>query len=199
MVREEQKKMSSREKILERIKNNQPAKAPATQATLKHSVIINPLEKFQNVLQSIGGEAMVVDSKDEIQLYLSTNFPQAKNIISSLSSIPTTISSTSKPHDLSTIEVAILEAQFGVAENGAVWLPDKNMIDRVLPFICENLILVIRHESIVSTLHEAYDLIDDSLHEYGVFIAGPSKTADIEQSLVLGAHGAKTLTVFIVK
>ena len=34
---------------------------------------------------------------------------------------------------------------------------------------------------------------------FGVFIAGPSKTADIEQSLVLGAHGPKTMTVFVIE
>jgi L-lactate dehydrogenase complex protein LldG len=33
---------------------------------------------------------------------------------------------------------------------------------------------------------------------FGVFLAGPSKTADIEQSLVLGAHGARGLVVFLV-
>jgi L-lactate dehydrogenase complex protein LldG len=31
-----------------------------------------------------------------------------------------------------------------------------------------------------------------------VFIAGPSKTADIEQSLIIGAYGARSLTIFIL-
>jgi L-lactate dehydrogenase complex protein LldG len=35
-------------------------------------------------------------------------------------------------------------------------------------------------------------------HAYAGFISGPSKTADIEQSLVIGAHGARALTVFAV-
>jgi L-lactate dehydrogenase complex protein LldG len=71
------------------------------------------------------------------------------------------------------------------------------MLDRALPFICENLILVVQRKNIIPTLHEAYELIADSNYDYGTLIAGPSKTADIEQSLVLGAHGPKTLAVFI--
>jgi L-lactate dehydrogenase complex protein LldG len=102
------------------------------------------------------------------------------------------------PHSLERIQVAILEAEFGVAENGAVWITEKSMIDRALPFICENLVLIIKKENILSTLHEAYDRIDNCEYNYGTFISGPSKTADIEQSLVLGAHGAKSMTVFIV-
>jgi L-lactate dehydrogenase complex protein LldG len=47
-------------------------------------------------------------------------------------------------------------------------------------------------------MHDAYKRIGLAPYTYGAFIAGPSKTADIEQSLVLGAHGPKSMTVFIL-
>lgn len=47
-------------------------------------------------------------------------------------------------------------------------------------------------------MHEAYEKISLEDAGFGVFISGPSKTADIEQSLVYGAHGAKELLVAII-
>jgi L-lactate dehydrogenase complex protein LldG len=89
-------------------------------------------------------------------------------------------------------------AHFGVAENGAVWLTDELMPDRVIPFICQHLVIVLKRSDILPTLVEAYQRIDDAKYAFGIFIAGPSKTADIEQSLVLGAHGPKTMTVLLI-
>ncbi len=47
-------------------------------------------------------------------------------------------------------------------------------------------------------MQQAYERIGDLDYGFGTFITGPSKTADIEQSLVLGAHGARGLTVFLM-
>jgi len=43
----------------------------------------------------------------------------------------------------------------------------------------------------VATMDDTYDIIADADYNFGTFIAGPSKTTNIEQSLVLGAHGPK--------
>jgi L-lactate dehydrogenase complex protein LldG len=64
--------------------------------------------------------------------------------------------------------------------------------------ICEHLALVIPKDQVLNNLHEAYENISFDEPGYGVFISGPSKTADIEQCLVIGAHGPKSLTVFLV-
>jgi L-lactate dehydrogenase complex protein LldG len=101
------------------------------------------------------------------------------------------------PASLSDVEVGIIEAKMGVAENGAVWVTEEELKVRALPFICEHLVALVKEEDIVSNMHEAYERIREGDYGFGVFIAGPSKTADIEQSLVLGAHGPKTMTVLI--
>ncbi len=101
-------------------------------------------------------------------------------------------------HSLQDVDVAIIRAQFAVAENGAVWVTEEDLKIRVLPFICEHLVALVDKRNMVATMHDAYDKIGSADYGFGVFIAGPSKTADIEQSLVLGAHGPKSMTVFIL-
>ena len=72
------------------------------------------------------------------------------------------------------------------------------MHQRVLPFITQHLAIIINAENVVPTMHEAYDQISKTSYGFGTFIAGPSKTADIEQSLVIGAHGPRSMTAFVM-
>ena len=106
------------------------------------------------------------------------------------------IEAVSTPQVLADIHLAILPARCGVCENGACWLDDDCVPHRALPFSTEHLLLVVERASLVPTMHDAYARFRTS--GFGVFIAGPSKTADIEQSLVIGAQGPRSLTVVLV-
>lgn len=148
--------------------------------------------------QSILGNKGEVLSKEEFKKWLP-NMDFSKII--SLSTHFRTIGNLTlpeDPHELEDLGLAILDGQFGVAENGAIWLEDTNLGLRALPFITEHLVIVLDRNKLVETMHQGYNLVGNAHSGFGLFIAGPSKTADIEQSLVIGAHGAKSLRVILV-
>ena len=101
------------------------------------------------------------------------------------------------PRSLADVEIAILRGSIGVAENGAVALEGKHARVRALPFLCARLVLLLEVAAIVPDMHRAISRMPEDATRFHHFtwISGPSKTADIEQTLVLGAHAARSLVV----
>lgn len=192
--------MSSRDKILASISINQPPPAPLPDIDHFRNDEAGSVDQYTAVLQGIGGKVFRVKSYEEIASIIKDEFPDAKRIVTSCEELQAyaSVDATLDPHLLEDVDLAILKPAFAVAENGAVWLTEEKMVTRVLPFISQYLSAVIRLEDLVPTMHHAYERIGSAEYGFGAFIAGPSKTADIEQSLVLGAHGPKGMTVFIL-
>ncbi len=199
------KKMSSRATILEKIKQNKPSKISEL-PSLELFVLLgldtfDLLEKYKTVLKSIGGDFVEVKDYDEIIDFVKKNYATEKRMITTipeLAEIATTDWFNDDPHSLEDVELTLVKAHFGVAENSALWVTDDLLRQRVSVFIPQYLAIVVYKKDILATMHQAYDRIGNQEYGFGTFIAGPSKTADIEQSLVLGAHGARGLTVFIM-
>ncbi|MFT3948637.1 MAG: LUD domain-containing protein [Agriterribacter sp.] len=192
--------MSSREKILQAVKSSQPDQRPLPQLQFELYNTTDAPTAFANVLSTIGGAAHFVNSYNEIEDIIRAEYIHAKRIIAVCSQIKTgeEISSDIDPHSLEDVDLAIIKAHFGVAENAALWVTDAAIPERVLPFITQQLAVIVKKEDIIFTMHQAYERIGHMDYGFATFIAGPSKTADIEQSLVLGAHGPKTMRVFIL-
>ena len=94
-------------------------------------------------------------------------------------------------------DMAVVDGVFGVAENGCVFLAEPTGCQRLDYFVHEVLVIVLDRKEVVANMHDAYDRLGESAMPYGIFISGPSKTADIEQALVFGAHGAKEVGVLL--
>ncbi|GAC1433044.1 MAG: LUD domain-containing protein [Chitinophagaceae bacterium] len=193
--------MNSREKILAAVKRNQPPleELPSLQA-INAIHFDNAQEKFKLVLEGIGGALIIADDLQKVTKFVTSHFTEGNKYITSIAELQgiEKINNEDDAHKLEDVEVAVISGAFGVAENSAVWVTASSVKTRVLPFICQHLVMVLHSKDIIHNMHEAYEKIADEGYDYGVFIAGPSKTADIEQSLVLGAHGPKTMTVFLI-
>jgi L-lactate dehydrogenase complex protein LldG len=100
-------------------------------------------------------------------------------------------------HELDPLDICVLRADFAVAENGAVWHVPSRPRERSAALLAEHLILLVDETEVVPTLHQAYERLDLAETRFGWFLCGPSKTADIEQSLVLGAHGPRTMSLVV--
>ena len=194
--------MSSRASILEKVKQNQPSvMSEMPNLTFLGLDTFDVLETYKTVLKSIGGDFVEVPNYEAIIAFVKKNYETDKRKITTipeLAEIATTDWINDDPHTLEDVELTIVKAHFGVAENSALWVTDDILGQRVATFIPQYLTIIVNKKDIVATMHQAYERIGNQEYGFGTFIAGPSKTADIEQSLVLGAHGARGLMVFIM-
>jgi len=193
--------MTTREKILEAVLKNQPESTALPDTSMFKGAGNDLVQNYMDIFKTIGGSCLLANTIDSVKTLINEKFDLSKRIVTTLSELSDRfelISGTVDPHSYNDIEVAIIKAHFSVAENGAVWLTEEVMGQRIIPYICQHLAVIVYAESIVPTLHEAYEKIGTGDYGFGGFIGGPSKTADIEQALVLGAHGPLTMTVFII-
>ncbi|SRR5690606_13472461 len=190
----------SRSTILNKIKRNKPECFSLPEVIRIDRPTEDLVEQFSTMVKAVGGSCLVGDSYKELNNELKGMFPDVMKIWSGDPNIMKGNMHISQgdPHEWEVLDLCIVKGQFGVAENGAIWVQESDLPERVAPFICQHLAIVLEKERIVAHMHQAYLQLKFPFPGFGVFISGPSKTADIEQSLVVGAHGPKSLTVCLI-
>ena len=194
--------MTSKELILQNIRNNNIVQELSLPSYNSFGITFeDKYSKFSQMLESVGGKALFI-KKEELDATIKEIYPDEKQIATNVDECELGNFIANKqddPHDLQDIDLAIVKGEFAIAENGAVWVKNLENRHRSLYFIAQNIVIVLDKNAIVNNMHEAYENISFRNPSYGVFISGPSKTADIEQSLVIGAHGPKSGYIIFVE
>ena len=205
---------TTKEKILKKIRKALIHKSsPGTNVDFESAVYPKaeePLEiLFAQQLTKLNGKFVYCENEqelcDNLSDLISENkwekvFSFEKNIKEILKKANISFSENEK--DISQVNVGISFCESLSARTGSVLVSSKQTSGRRLPAFANYHIVIAYSSQLVYTIKES---LNEIKKKYGnnfpsmiVNIAGPSRTADIEKTLVQGAHGPKEIYVFLV-
>lgn len=206
---------TSKEKILKRVRKaliNKSSFEPSDIdfETEMYSGTEEPYEfQFAQNFSSINGKFVFCeDEKDfvsNLSMLISDNNwkeifcfdPKINQLISGAVNI------NNKTVDIASVDVGITGCECLIARTGSVMISSKQPSGRRLPFFSNIHIVVAYTSQIVYNIKDGLKLIrkkyEGNIPSMITNISGPSRTADIEKTLVQGAHGPKDIFVFLIE
>ncbi len=196
--------MSSKNEILGRLRKNVRETYDMPDLGFEKLTFADPVAEYiKQTTTTAGAKLIEVKEGDDINELIRQAYPEAKVISSNVPGVkadrnPDTVECA---QDLDGTDVGVIQGSIACAENACVWVP-MDMKQKAICFISEFLVLIVSRKNIVSNMHDAYKELEklgenSSKYGFGTWMSGPSKTADIEQSLVYGAQAACGLTVLL--
>ncbi len=207
---------TSREQILKRVRSAGMQKAPNSYSDIDlEKNIYHNLEDdlevvFAEEFTQIGGQFVYCQDINELsknlkELFYSKNWeeiytksPAIEKLLSNMG-----IDAITQVDEYSKVMVSITECEALVARLGSIMVSSKQITGRRLNFIPDTHIVIANLNQLVETVKDAMLFLDKKYEKHlpsmTTLITGPSRTADIEKTLVMGAHGPRNLIVFLTE
>ena len=161
---------------------------------------------FQAELALIGGESF--SFKTDVELYAGLNsffvekrFSAVYSCLPDIQNLLPNVFLNSEPY--ADMDAAITECEFLVARTGSVLISSASYGGRQLNVFPPVHIVIAKRSQLVPFVTHALQALQEkylgALPSLVSLISGPSRTADIEKTLVMGAHGPRELYVFIAE
>lgn len=108
-----------------------------------------------------------------------------------------------KTNDLEKVSASITTCDAMIAQTGSVFLTSKSSGGRAISILPPHHIVLATKDQLLSDLPAGYKYMQekyaDAYPSMITLVTGPSRTGDIERILVLGAHGPRKLTIFLIE
>jgi len=192
--------MTSRNEILARVRVNQPLAVSLPGIPAFGKPLVSLPDAFRAALLRMGGKLSEAPEDGDLDALIRRLFTDAKVICSATPEVKGTlrIAEAKEPGQLADVDDGVARAAFGVAETGSLWLTERELKVNSLGFLAQHLVVLLDPARIVANMHLAYRERAQFEAAYGVFLTGPSATADIEGVLIHGAQGIRTMTVILL-
>ncbi len=220
---------TSRNKILSAVRNVQQRTAVVSDDYRPEDVFFSPddlLAVFKTEVETVAGQCLIFSSGDDMYSAIAELVRQrgweylvtADSLIASrlaaagittrtpetdLNTMQAGIASHTPEAALSSMQAAITPCEALVARTGSVVMSSSPNLGRQLYAFAPVHLVVATADQLVAFPEDALFLIKNrypqGLPAAVSFVTGPSRTADIEKTLVLGAHGPKELIIFVLK
>ena len=209
------KESKTREKILKNIRNALIYKSDNPFPNIDfESPIYKPLEDsldiaFAQALLKVSGEFIFCENKEDLLKNLQALIfeKKCKNIYCQEEEIMNILSSENiafhqDEEKFLTVEASITGCEYLIARLGSVMVSSKQTKSRrIVCFPPVHIVIAYSHQ-LVPDIKDAFSGMKEkygsNLPSLISLITGPSRTADIEKTLVMGAHGPKELYVFLI-
>jgi L-lactate dehydrogenase complex protein LldG len=189
--------MTSRDTILQNVRNNQPSSRELPSIPRFHSGQTLDLKaRFVAALKELDGE-VVTEPPADFETFLRSRFTEAKAICSTVPEYAGNVvpEDFARWSDASSIDVTIVRSPLGVAETGSVLFSEEELRVNTIGVFAHDIVILLDPAEIVENIHDAYGHSHFRDKAYSLLMSGPSGSADIAGTTVHPAQGVTMLTV----
>ena len=206
---------TSREKVLKKVRNALVSKTePVIPSVDTESSVYKDFEDtldivFAQEFTKIGGKFIYCENEDDClqnlkslvkELKLKNLFCADQKLIDILQKVKIPVQT--QDEDFLKMDAAVTYCEYLISRLGSIMVSSKQTSGRRLNVFPENHIVIAYTSQIVADIRNAlkniHDQYDGKLPSLISIISGPSRTADIEKTLVMGAHGPKNLYLLLI-
>lgn len=197
------------------LRNTPRVPAPEPLTIFPSADVPDAYSRFRDELTALGGEVQFIASQDDlpaaiaafveergIALAATQDSPLVARAVAGLPPQRVLPAKAATKEQIEAADCSGLEAGALIADTGSAVVKLRSYAERLLPYLPPTCLIVAGDAQLYAHMQDAKEtLFDPARRAQGgevVIVTGPSRTADIEKTVVLGAHGPRSLTVFIV-